>query len=63
MSRSKQLYAIVTLDKERILGGDPLAILAKDEEEQKLLTTAMSKALRGNVVKLPNNDYLIFSGD
>lgn len=59
----KEVYAIVTLNGDRIITGNPLALLAKDEEEQEMLTTTMAKALRANVVQLPNGDYLIFSAD
>lgn len=60
---NKEVYALITMSKDRFLGGNPMALYAKDEEEQKSLTTALSKALRGNVVHLPTGDYLIFSAD
>ncbi|MBT2729822.1 hypothetical protein J7E63_23455 [Bacillus sp. ISL-75] len=53
------ILALVTLEKERILGGKQLSLLAKDEEEQKTMTADIAKALKADVVRLKSGDYLV----
>jgi hypothetical protein len=49
----------VTLDKNRVLGGKQLTLLAKDEDEQKTMTTDIAKALKADVVQLKSGDFLV----
>jgi len=36
-----------------------LTLLAKDEEEQKTMTTDLAKALKADVVQMKTGDYLL----
>lgn len=54
-----QILAIVTLQKNRILGGSQLSLLAEDEEQQKRITQDIAKAMKADVVKMKDGDYLI----
>lgn len=56
------ILALVTLNKNRILGGKQLTLLAKDEEEQKTMTSDLAKALKAEVVQMKSGDYLIIRG-
>jgi len=47
------------LDKNRIIGGKQLSLLAKDEEEQKTMTADLAKALKADVVHMTSGDYLV----
>lgn len=53
------ILAVVTLNKDRILGGKPLTLLAQNEEEQKEMTSDLAKALRAEIVRMKTKDYLI----
>lgn len=54
-----QILAIVTLDKERVLGGNQLTLLAKDEEEQKTMTLDLAKSMKADVVQMKTGDYIV----
>ncbi|MCM3727951.1 hypothetical protein M3226_20085 [Neobacillus cucumis] len=56
------ILALVTLNKDRILGGKQLTLLASDEEEQKTMTADIAKALKADVVKMTSGDYLVIRG-
>ncbi|MCW6073974.1 hypothetical protein LAV44_01390 [Clostridium sporogenes] len=58
-SNEMEIIAYITLNKERILGGNPLIIIAKDIEEQKRLCRDIAKAMRANVSQLHCGDYII----
>jgi len=53
------ILAIVTLSKERIMGGKQLTIHAKNEEEQKSISHDLALTLKGDLVKLKTGDHLI----
>jgi len=53
------ILALVTLDKNRILGGKQLTLLAKDEAEQKVMTADIANALKADVVQMTSGDYLV----
>lgn len=53
------ILAVITLKKERILGGSQLSLWAENEEEQKTMTQDIAKAMKADVVKMKNGDYLI----
>ncbi|MDQ0337889.1 hypothetical protein J2S00_000672 [Caldalkalibacillus uzonensis] len=55
----KGIIAFVTTDKNRYLGGDPLALLAKDEEELTILTNALARAFMADVLQLITGDCVI----
>jgi hypothetical protein len=54
-----EILAIVTTKKERVLGGKQLSLLAENEEEQKTMTQDIAKAMKADVMKMKNGDYLI----
>ncbi|WP_019153649.1 capping complex subunit for YIEGIA [Robertmurraya massiliosenegalensis] len=54
-----EILAFVTLQKERVLGGKQLTLLALDEEEQKTIVQDIAKAMKADVVKMKNGDYLV----
>lgn len=54
-----EILAFVTLQKERVLGGKQLTLLAQDEEQQKLMVQDIAKAMKADVVKMKNGDYLV----
>lgn len=47
------------MNKERILGGKQLSLLANTVEEQKEMTQDIAKAMKAEVVQLKNGDYLV----
>lgn len=53
------ILAIITMNKDRLLGGKQLSLLANTEEEQKEMTQDIAKALKADVVQLRNGDYLV----
>ncbi|MBP1931114.1 capping complex subunit for YIEGIA [Ammoniphilus resinae] len=61
MSKNIEIIAFVTLQKEKVLGGNPLLLLAANEEDQKQMTQDIAKALKADVVKMKNGDYLVIS--
>ena len=54
-----EILAFVTLNKERILGGNQLTLLAENEEQQKVMVQDVAKAMKADVVQMKNGDYLI----
>ena len=63
MSKEIDVLVYITSDEKRVLSGEPLILLIKDENEQKKLTVEIARALRANVVQLSNGDYMIISGE
>ncbi len=53
------IVAIITTDKDRLLGGKQLSLLAKDEEEGKKLTLEIARAMKADVVHLHTGDFLV----
>ena len=54
------ILAVITLNKDRILSGKPLTLLAYNEEEQKEITNDIANALKAEIVRLKTTqDYLI----
>ena len=54
-----QILAIVTLQKERIISGNQLSLFAEDEEQQKRMTQDIAKAMKADVVRMKDGDYLV----
>lgn len=54
-----EILALVTLHKERVLGGKQLTLLAESEEQQKTMVQDIAKALKADVVKMKDGDYLV----
>lgn len=59
----KNIIVYITADEKRVLGGDPLTLLIKDQNEQKELTVELGRALRADVIQLKNGDYILISDD
>lgn len=60
MAKEKaEIVAYITLNKERVFGGYPLILIAKDEEEQKQMVRDIGIALRADVSQLKCGDYII----
>lgn len=55
----KGILAFVTTDKNRYLGGNPLALLAKDEREMSDITEALAKAFLAEILILKTGDYMV----
>ncbi|MCM3730340.1 hypothetical protein M3196_01485 [Fictibacillus nanhaiensis] len=53
------ILAVITLNKDRVLSGKPLTLLAQNEEEQKEMTADIAKALKAEIVRMKTNDFLI----
>ncbi|KKI94082.1 hypothetical protein WQ54_00650 [Bacillus sp. SA1-12] len=53
------ILAIVTLNKDRILGGKQLSLLAQNEEEQKAMAQDIAISLKADIIKLHFGDYLV----
>ena len=63
MSKEIDVLVYITSDEKRVLSGEPLTLLIKNENEQKKLTVEIARALRANVVQLSNGDYMIINGE
>ncbi len=60
MAKDKaEIIAYITLNKERVFGGNPLILIANDVEEQKILCRDIAKAMKANVSQLNCGDYII----
>jgi hypothetical protein len=59
MKPKYDILAVVTLNKDRVLSGKPLTLLAQNEEEQKEMTADLAKALKAEIVRMKTKDYLI----
>jgi hypothetical protein len=57
--RINGILAYVTTDKNRYLGGDPLALLANDKEELIKISDAIAEAFLADILELVNGDYLV----
>ncbi|MBM4763628.1 hypothetical protein [Bacillus sp. B15-48] len=56
---AKGILAYITTDKSRHIGGAPLAILAKDEDELIDISNAIAEAFLANLLQLKNGDCLV----
>lgn len=63
IDQSYKILAYLTANEERKIAGAPLFLKLKDEQELKDTTAEIAYALKADVVKLKNNDYLIISAD
>lgn len=60
-SPTKQILAIVTLDKDVVLKGGCPIFLAKDIEEQEKIASDLAKSLRGNIFAIVNGVLVIIN--
>lgn len=54
-----EILAFITTDKEKVLGGKALSLLAKDAKEAAALTVDIAKAMKADVVQMKSGDYLV----
>lgn len=54
-----EILAFITTDKDKVLGGKPLSLLAKDEKDAEALTVDIAKAMKADVVQMKSGDYLV----
>ncbi len=54
-----EILAIITLNKERVLGGKQLSLFAENEDQQKFMVQDVAKAMKADVVKMKSGDYLV----
>lgn len=59
MASKAEIVAYITLNKERVFGGNPLILIAKDEEEQKQMVRDIGIALKADISQLKCGDYII----
>ncbi|AIF49896.1 hypothetical protein [Pelosinus sp. UFO1] len=58
--QTASIVAAVTLSHHKVPGsGEAFLVEAKDEEEQKRVTSDIAKAVKGDVAELSNGIYLI----
>jgi hypothetical protein len=53
------ILAYVTTDKNRYLGGEPLALLAKDKDDLIKISNAIAEAFLADILELVNGDHLV----
>lgn len=53
-----EILSYITMEKERILSSNCLCLFAENEEEAKKMTVDIAKAMKSDVVKLGNGDYM-----
>lgn len=62
-SQTTVLIAAIILPHHEVKGsGQAFLVEARDEEEQKKLTTEIAKAVKGDVTRLSNGMYLVLRG-
>lgn len=54
-----EILAFITTDKEKVLGGKPLLLFARDEKHAEALTIDIAKAMKADVVQMKSGDYLV----
>ncbi|GBF12444.1 capping complex subunit for YIEGIA [Tepidibacillus sp. HK-1] len=59
MKPSYEILAYITLDRNRVLAGNPIALYAENEEIQKTLSVDIAKALKADIVQLKTGDYMV----
>ncbi len=58
-----QILAYITGNKDRYLGGDPLALFIEDAQERQELLFPLAKSLKADVLQLKNGDHMIVRDD
>lgn len=59
MKPNYQILAYITNNKDRIIDSSCLTLYGESEETRKEMTVDIAKALKADVVKLTNGDYMI----
>ncbi|GLO68341.1 MULTISPECIES: capping complex subunit for YIEGIA [Oceanobacillus] len=59
MKPDYRILAYITREKERVLTSSCLTLYADSEESSKEMTVDIAKAMKADVVKLTNGDYMI----
>jgi hypothetical protein len=53
------VIAIITLSKDRVIGGRQLTLLAESKEEQNTISQEIATTLKGDIVKLKFGDHMV----
>lgn len=53
------IIALVTLSKDRVIGGRQLTLLAENKEEQDAISQELAITLKGDIVKLTFGDQMV----
>lgn len=59
MGEGISLIAYITLDSNRVIGGNPLILYSKSESEAKELSVDIAKSMKCDVIKMKCGDYLL----
>ncbi|HBB28472.1 hypothetical protein SDC9_70295 [bioreactor metagenome] len=59
MKVNYEIIAYITKDKDRILSSNCLVFWADSDNTSKNITVEIAKAMKADVVKLTNGDYMI----
>ncbi|MBD3109673.1 hypothetical protein IEO70_15095 [Bacillus sp. AGMB 02131] len=54
-----EILAFITTDKERVLAGQALSLLARNHQEAESMTVDIAKAMKADVVQMKSGDYLV----
>ncbi|ASS75085.1 hypothetical protein CIG75_08920 [Tumebacillus algifaecis] len=57
--RSRDILAVIALDKDQLAGGKAQAFLADSKEACQSLSAELAQALRGEVISLSNGVFLV----
>lgn len=59
MNPNYEIFAYVTMNRNRIISGNTLCLYAENEQELDQITVEIAKALKADMVQLKNKDYLV----
>jgi len=59
MKPNYEILAYITLDKNRVIAGNPIALYAENIEVQKEITLDIAKAMKADIVQLKTGDYMV----
>jgi hypothetical protein len=57
--RHLDIAAIITMNKDRVMGGRQLTLLAENEPQMKEMAQELAMTLRADIVQMKNGDHLI----
>lgn len=60
---SMRILVYITDNKERYLGGDPLALLMENGQERQEFLFSLGRTLHADILQLKNGDHILFVND